>query len=58
MTENIYNSEFVKKLFNNMSSSYERMNFITSFGFSIRWRSQFIQHFKSTQENIEIIDFI
>ena len=58
MTENIYNSEFVKKLFNNMSSSYERMNFITSFGFSIRWRSQFIQHFKSTQENIEIIDLM
>lgn len=45
--ENIYDPEFVKGLFNRMSNSYERMNFITSFGFSIRWRRQFLKHFIS-----------
>jgi ubiquinone/menaquinone biosynthesis methyltransferase len=58
MTENIYNSEFVKGLFNRMSSSYERMNYVTSFGFSIRWRAQCLNQFKSTENNIEIIDLL
>jgi demethylmenaquinone methyltransferase/2-methoxy-6-polyprenyl-1,4-benzoquinol methylase len=58
MTENIYKPEYVKELFNKMSSSYERMNFITSFGFSIRWRRQFLNVFESTKEKIEIIDLL
>ena len=58
MTENIYKPEYVKELFNKMSSSYERMNFITSFGFSIRWRRQFLNSFESTKEKIEIIDLL
>ena len=58
MKENIYNPEFVKKLFNKMSSSYERMNFITSFGFSIRWRKQFLKKISKSNENIEIIDLM
>lgn len=41
-----------------MSSSYERMNFITSFGFSIRWRRQFLEHFKQTNHKAEIIDLL
>ncbi len=41
-----------------MSSSYERMNFITSFGFSIRWRRQFLKPFKPTNKNVEIIDLL
>ena len=38
--QSIYEPEFVEKLFNEMSLTYERMNTITSFGFSNRWRKQ------------------
>lgn len=41
-----------------MSSSYERMNFITSFGFSIRWRKQFLETFKRADHKVEIIDLL
>jgi ubiquinone/menaquinone biosynthesis methyltransferase len=58
MSNNIYNPDFVKGLFNRMSSSYERMNFITSFGFSIRWRRQFLQSFRQTNKKAEIIDLL
>ena len=58
MENNIYNPEYVKGLFNRMSSSYERMNYITSFGFSIRWRTQFLNSFKQTKEKAEIIDLL
>ncbi|WP_108868034.1 class I SAM-dependent methyltransferase [Aquimarina aquimarini] len=36
----IYEPKFVKKLFDKMSSSYSKVNYITSFGFSERWRKQ------------------
>jgi len=39
---NIYDPSFVKDLFNNMSASYEKMNTITSFGFSQRWRKAMV----------------
>lgn len=58
MTDSIYNPEYVKVLFNRMSSSYERMNYITSFGFSIRWRTQFLKPFQSVTDKIEIIDLL
>jgi ubiquinone/menaquinone biosynthesis methyltransferase len=58
MENNIYNPEFVKGLFNRMSSSYERMNYITSFGFSIRWRRHFLNAFKPTDHKAEIIDLL
>jgi ubiquinone/menaquinone biosynthesis methyltransferase len=57
-TDNIYSPEFVRSLFNRMSSSYERMNYITSFGFSARWRRQFLTPLKSTDDQIEIIDLL
>jgi demethylmenaquinone methyltransferase/2-methoxy-6-polyprenyl-1,4-benzoquinol methylase len=41
-----------------MSGSYERMNFITSFGFSIIWRKQFLRKLSSSQENNNIIDLL
>jgi ubiquinone/menaquinone biosynthesis methyltransferase len=41
-----------------MSSSYERMNYITSFGFSVRWRRQFLDFLKGTNDKIEIIDLL
>jgi demethylmenaquinone methyltransferase/2-methoxy-6-polyprenyl-1,4-benzoquinol methylase len=58
MAENIYNPEYVKGLFNRMSSSYERVNFITSFGFSIRWRRQFLHRLQPTAEKIQVIDLM
>ncbi len=58
MEDNIYNPIYVKGLFNRMSSSYERMNYITSFGFSIRWRTQFLNTFKPTKNKAEIIDLL
>lgn len=58
MTEDIYNPEFVKGLFNRMSSSYERMNYITSFGFSARWRMQFLSPLNETKDKVEIIDLL
>ena len=50
--------DFVRGLFNKMSNSYERMNYITSFGFSIRWRTQFLHSFQPTDKKIEIIDLL
>lgn len=57
-TDEIYNPEFVRGLFDRMSNSYERMNYITSFGFSIRWRRQFLKHLKKTNGKVEIIDLL
>lgn len=34
------------------------MNFITSFGFSIRWRRQFLDPLKPTKQKVEIIDLL
>ncbi|MGO4708427.1 class I SAM-dependent methyltransferase [Chryseobacterium sp. 2TAF14] len=53
---NIYEPKFVKQLFNQMSGSYERMNYITSFGFSIRWRKQFLSKLGKSNENLNVID--
>lgn len=58
MNENIYNPEFVENLFNRMSGSYERMNYITSFGFSIRWRRQFLNQITDSNEKIEVLDLM
>ena len=38
----IYESGFVATLFDRMASTYDLVNFLTSFGFSERWRSQFV----------------
>ena len=58
MEDNIYNPIYVKGLFDRMSSSYERMNYLTSFGFSIRWRTQFLNPFIQTENKAEIIDLL
>ncbi|MDO1500107.1 class I SAM-dependent methyltransferase [Winogradskyella maritima] len=39
----IYEPKFVERLFDKMSSSYSKMNYITSFGFSERWRRQCVE---------------
>ena len=42
VNQDIYEAAFVKNLFNDMSKTYDRVNYITSFGFSKRWRRQFV----------------
>lgn len=40
----IYNTEYVEKLFDEMSGTYEKVNYVTSFGFSKRWRKWFVEN--------------
>lgn len=42
-SQDIYDPKFVEALFDTMSGSYTRMNYITSFGFSERWRRQLVE---------------
>jgi ubiquinone/menaquinone biosynthesis methyltransferase len=39
---NIYDTAYVERLFDEMAGSYERVNYVTSFGFSKRWRRQVV----------------
>lgn len=39
----IYDPEYVQNLFDEMSSTYEAVNYLSSFGFSHRWRQQFVR---------------
>lgn len=41
--KDIYEPKFVEKLFDKMSSSYSKVNYITSFGFSERWRRKCVE---------------
>lgn len=56
--QSIYNPDFVEKVFDRMSVSYERMNYITSFGFSIRWRYQMLAFLDNESEEPEILDLM
>jgi len=56
--KNKYDPEYIKQLFNRMSGSYERMNYITSFGFSLRWRHQFLNVLKPCNDELKIIDLM
>jgi len=42
MEEEIYSTEFVENLFNRMSKTYGVVNYLSSFGFTERWRKQCI----------------
>ena len=53
-----FDPDHVRELFNRMSGSYERMNYITSFGFSLRWRRQFIQVLPASDQKLKIIDLM
>lgn len=50
----IYEPKFVEKLFDKMSSSYSKMNYITSFGFSERWRRQCIEEIEIEKGKIVV----
>lgn len=41
--DGLYDGEVVRGLFDRMSRSYERMNIVMSFGFSVRWRRQMMR---------------
>ena len=58
MQQDIYDSTFVKEMFNSMPSSYERMNYITSFGFSIRWRKQFINNLGQSDQLVKVLNML
>lgn len=53
----IYDPEYVEKLFDKMSRSYKRMNYITSFGFSELWRNQCVDAIK-IKENSVVLDLL
>ena len=53
----IYEPKFVEKLFDKMSSSYSNMNYITSFGFSERWRRQCVEEIE-IQEGAVVVDLM
>lgn len=55
--ERIYQSEFVEELFDKMSGSYSRMNYITSFGFSEKWRRQCVGEL-DIQKGAVIVDLM
>ena len=56
-SDEIYQKEFVTSLFDEMSQSYSRMNLITSFGFSQRWRKQCVNQLPIIQNGI-VADFM
>ncbi|MBL7954380.1 MAG: class I SAM-dependent methyltransferase [Flavobacteriales bacterium] len=58
MSEDIYTPTYVQRLFDRMSSSYERMNYLTSFGFSLRWRRQFLAGIPATTAPVVVIDLL
>lgn len=39
----IYDTGFVQKLFDEMAGTYDTVNYLSSFGFSKRWRHQFVR---------------
>jgi demethylmenaquinone methyltransferase/2-methoxy-6-polyprenyl-1,4-benzoquinol methylase len=49
LKQNIYTSSYTAQLFNSLSRSYDVVNYITSFGFSTRWRRQFLGHLPPQQ---------
>lgn len=55
--QDIYNSKYVEELFDKMSASYDRMNYITSFGFSSIWRKQCVKHIDLSNSNV-IVDLM
>lgn len=55
---NEYDPEYIRDLFNRMSGSYERVNYITSFGFSLRWRKQFLKTIAPSNESLRILDLM
>lgn len=56
--QDIYNSGYIKGLFDRMSASYDRVNYIFSFGFSRRWRKQFLARLSPAPGDLQVIDLM
>ncbi|WP_372894659.1 class I SAM-dependent methyltransferase [Stieleria sp.] len=56
-SEHIYETLFVRQLFNEMSATYGTVNLISSFGFCRRWRRQCLGQL-SIPESITVIDLM
>lgn len=56
--KDLYHPEYIKGLFNKMSGSYERVNYLTSFGFSIRWRRQFLRPIIPSDKPVRVLDLM
>ena len=54
----IYDPQFVSGLFSRMSRSYERMNIVLSFGFSVRWRRQLMALIPDSDRARSVIDLM
>jgi demethylmenaquinone methyltransferase/2-methoxy-6-polyprenyl-1,4-benzoquinol methylase len=54
----LYDPAEVRQLFNQMSATYHRMNYLTSFGFSERWRKQFLRNLPAQHTAMEVIDLM
>jgi ubiquinone/menaquinone biosynthesis methyltransferase len=46
----IYDTKYIEELFDEMAKSYEKVNYVTSFGFSKRWRRQFVENARISAE--------
>ena len=55
---NLYNPKFVEDLFDRMSGSYELMNYYSSFGFSDKWRKQFVNEIDIKTSKLTIVDLM
>lgn len=55
--DTIYSFAFLTTLFNEMAGSYDRVNYLTSFGFSQRFRQQFI-HKAALKEGHAVCDLM
>jgi demethylmenaquinone methyltransferase/2-methoxy-6-polyprenyl-1,4-benzoquinol methylase len=55
--KDIYDPAFVEELFGSMSATYERMNLVTSFGFSLRWRRQCVEA-ANLPQGITVVDLM
>ncbi len=53
----IYEPKFVEKLFDKMSRSYSKVNYVTSFGFSERWRRQCVEEIEIEKGKV-IVDLM
>ncbi|GGK76206.1 class I SAM-dependent methyltransferase [Rufibacter glacialis] len=53
-----FQKSYLVHLFNGMSSSYERMNYLTSFGFSRLWRSQMLASLPASDQPVQVVDLM
>jgi ubiquinone/menaquinone biosynthesis methyltransferase len=48
----LYDSSFVRDLFDEMAKTYDKVNYVTSFGFSAFWRKQCVDHLDISEDTV------